>query len=300
MASYIQYLERHQIDDQKWDRCIDESPDGLIYGYSFYLDIMARNWSGLVLDDYKHVMPLTWNRKWGLSYLYQPAFTASLGVFSTVKGARRTADFISAIPSRFKLIEIDLNAGNRDLQSPERVNYILSLQPTYEALFNGFRESTKRNIRKAVQLNCRYETGIDIDPIIALAQEQSKSFSNLGEDEYGRFRNLFAALKKRGKALTAGVFTERGELVASCVYFFSHKRAYYILVGNHPNGKTLGASHFLIDRFIYGHAGEDLTLDFEGSDIRNLAFFYSSFGAMVEKYPTLRINRLPWWARIFK
>ena len=27
---------------------------------------------------------------------------------------------------------------------------------------------------------------------------------------------------------------------ASCVLFFSHNRAYYILAGNHPNGKPLG------------------------------------------------------------
>ncbi|HRG24810.1 MAG TPA: hypothetical protein PLL23_10470, partial [Chitinophagaceae bacterium] len=69
---------------------------------------------------------------------------------------------------------------------------------------------------------------------------------------------------------------------------------------NHPNGKTIGASHALIDAFIADYAGQDLLLDFEGSDIRNLAFFYSSFGAIQEIYPALKINRLPFYLKWLK
>ena len=101
-------------------------------------------------------------------------------------------------------------------------------------------------------------------------------------------------------ATTYGIFSNQNELMASCVFFFSHNRAYYILVGNHPNGKTTGASHALIDGFIKDHAGENMLLDFEGSDIPNLAFFYSSFGAPLEIYPALKINRLPFYLRWMK
>ena len=34
-------------------------------------------WDALVLDDYAAVMPLTWRRKYGTRYLYQPAFTTA-------------------------------------------------------------------------------------------------------------------------------------------------------------------------------------------------------------------------------
>jgi hypothetical protein len=100
-------------------------------------------------------------------------------------------------------------------------------------------------------------------------------------------------------ATTYGI-SLNNELVASCVFFFSHGRSYYILVGNHPNGKTIGASHMLIDAFIKDHAGEKNILDFEGSDIRNLAFFYNSFGAENEIYPALKINRLPFYLKWLK
>jgi hypothetical protein len=66
-------------------------------------------------------------------------------------------------------------------------------------------------------------------------------------------------------------------------------------VGNHPGGKAIGASHALIDAFIKDHAGKKMLLDFEGSDIPNLAFFYSSFGAVEEEYAALKMNRLPFF-----
>jgi hypothetical protein len=101
-------------------------------------------------------------------------------------------------------------------------------------------------------------------------------------------------------ATTYGIISPHGELIASCVFFLSHNRAYYILVGNHPNGKTIGASHALIDEFIKDYAGKNMLLDFEGSDIPNLAFFYSSFGATQEKYPSIKWNRLPFYLRWMK
>ena len=83
MSSYfpIRDVLHKEIDFIKWDNCISNAPNGLIYGYSYYLDHMASQWDALVLNDYEAVMPLTWNRKYGIHYLYQPFLTAQLGVF---------------------------------------------------------------------------------------------------------------------------------------------------------------------------------------------------------------------------
>src|SRR5690349_23398356 len=112
----IQYLKREEIDSNRWDKCIEKADNGLIYAYSFYLDHMADNWDALVLGDYEAVMPLTWRRKFGIYYLYQPFVTASLGVFTTLPiDETLMATFIDQIPRKFKLIDIDLNTGNNAL-----------------------------------------------------------------------------------------------------------------------------------------------------------------------------------------
>ncbi|MGN6419106.1 MAG: hypothetical protein ACTHMC_16530 [Pseudobacter sp.] len=294
----IQYLTREQLDIHKWDQAIAAAPNGLPYAYSTYLDHMSRHWSALVLNDYEAVMPLTWNKKYGIAYLYQPAFTAQLGIFGQNLSAGLVKDFISAIPKEFRLIEIELNHANTSQNIAGlslRNNYTLNLRSSYETLSSQYRDNIKRNIKKAHQLNLRYETGIPVADVITLSKSQMQSISNLTDSDYQHFQSLFNQLVNQQKAIACGVYNAANELIASCAYVISNDRACYIMVGNHPNGRTNGASHFLIDRFIHQHAGQPLLLDFEGSDIRNLAFFYSSFGATLETYASLRMDRLPWY-----
>jgi len=300
----IQYITYNKIDKQQWDHCISTADNGLIYAYSFYLDAMSENWDALILNDYEAVMPLTWKKKYGITYLYQPFFTACLGLFGKNISAQQLDDFLKAIPAKFKYWDIYLNHSNvfslKDFNLYERMNYVLSLQPSYETLLGNFRDNIKRNIKKAQQLNCVIQKDIKIDAVIELSKQQLKSFAPINNNDFDRFKKLYHYLHQQHKAITYGVYTSAKELVASCVFFFSHDRAYYILVGNHPNGRTIGASHALINAFIEDYAGQKLLLDFEGSDIRNLAFFYESFGATQEKYAGIKLNRLPFWAKWMK
>jgi len=298
-VSSIQYLTRSQIDTKKWDRCISIAANGRIYAFSVYLDAMSANWDALVLNDYEAVMPLTWNRKYGIRYLYQPFLAAQLGVF----GSNEVQAFIKAIPGHFSYIDIYLNSANTNAVNGNAVllrdNYVLNLNHPIEKLVTAYRENIRRNIKKAKQSGCIVVKDFEVETVITLAAAQMQLHDKKVEENTRRFRQLYKVLKAENKATTYGISLQ-GEIIASCVFFFSHKRAYYILVGNHPNGKTIGASHALIDAFIADHAGQNLLLDFEGSDIRNLAFFYSSFGATQEIYPALKINRLPFYLKWLK
>ena len=68
----IRYLTHNQIDTRRWDECIAQSPNGLVYAWSWYLDVVHPSWEALVEDDYETVMPLTGNKKFGVNYLFQP------------------------------------------------------------------------------------------------------------------------------------------------------------------------------------------------------------------------------------
>jgi len=300
----IRYLQQNEINKQKWDECIANASNGLVYAYSYYLDTMSKNWDALVLNDYEAVMPLTWNKKYRVRYLYQPAFTASLGIFGNNLHQKLIEHFLQSIPEKFKLVEIAMNHGNIFIASSDiktiRNNYTLSLNKDYAELQSSYKENIKRNIKKAQQLGCTIKKNIPVDDVINLSKPAMQLLTNVKDDDYKNFEKLYHLLHQQNRAITCGVYSPNKELVASCVYFFSHNRAYYILVGNHPNSKALGASHFLIDSFIKDHCNLNLTLDFEGSDIRNLAFFYSSFGASLETYPFLKINNLPKWVKWMK
>src|ERR1035437_3046922 len=135
----IHYFKHNEIDKIKWDHYIDRSAHNLIYAYSWYLDIVSPNWEALVEDDYKLVMPLTGNKKYGIHYLYPPYFAQQLGVFSKDKLSQtKVEEFLNAIPQHYKFLEINLNTHNTfDLpgfQIKKNTNIELSLDSPYEAL----------------------------------------------------------------------------------------------------------------------------------------------------------------------
>lgn len=302
-STAIRFIKRKELDAVRWDETISKAPNGLVYSFSFYLDHMAEHWDALVMGDYETVMPLTWKKKFGVCYLTQPFLTAQLGVFGEKVDGALVEKFLSLIPSRFKYWDIYLNHGNIHDTSKfglyTRTNYILSLAPDKETLFSSYNENSKRNIKKAQQAGCSVVRDIRADIVIGLAVQQMKVRSGETTDHIERFRKLYAALHARQMAITYGIVIN-DVIVSAAVFFYGNGRAYYILVGNDPAGRATGSSHALIDAFIKDHAGNNILLDFEGSDIPSLASFYSGFGAVEEKYAAIKQNNLPFFLRWMK
>lgn len=296
---HIQYLRYEEIDFKKWDDCIDRAKNGLIYGYSWYLNGLCKQWDALIMGDYKAVMPLPWRRKWSVCYLYQPYFCASLGMFSSIPlTANLINDFLKAIPSKFKYWDICLNSGNIPdglvFSTRIRNNYTLSLENDYDSIFQHYRSHIKRNLKKASNEHFALCDKTKAYEAIELAMPTMHRHASITQQDWDGFLNVVTEAKKRNACEIWGVRLKGETLLASAIFFYSHQRWYYILAGTRPNGKTLGASTYLMDQFIAKHAGSKALLDFEGSDAPSVAFFYSSFGATVEQYPALKLNRLPW------
>ena len=110
----IQYLTYQEIDFTKWDFCIAQSANKLIYVEANYLNKIATNWDAIVLNDYDAVMPLIWRKKMGIRYLYQPAFLQQAGIYSKYNLTEEiTEAFISLASTHFKFAEISINYANK-------------------------------------------------------------------------------------------------------------------------------------------------------------------------------------------
>jgi hypothetical protein len=293
----INYCKRSELDVQKWDNCINAADNGLVYALSTYLDHMAVNWDALVLGDYDAVMPLTWNKKYGIYYLFQPFLCASLGLFGRNIDQALLEEFLRAVPKRFRYFDIYLNPGNNfnvpGFPFQPRMNHELSLRPSYDDLKAGYRNSYKQLLKRFYLGGNQAEKNISIEEVTELARQQLNPLFNVPEVDYQKFSGLYTHLQSTGKAQTYGVRDKQGSLLASGCFIYHNDRVYYVLAGNHPNGRTLGASHAMLDTFIQDHASQNLTLDFEGSDVSRIAFFFKGFGARELPYPGLRLNRLP-------
>lgn len=302
----IQHLSHEQIDKKKWDETIARSFNGMVYAYSWYLDVVAPDWEALVDDNYQTVMPLTCRTKYGINYLFPPFFVQQLGVFSSQKlDSDRVKEFINAIPEKYKLIEITLNSFNRleegDYIIKENTNYELDLIQPYEQLYANYNDNLKRNVKKAKKNQLSVNRKVAPDEVIKLFKDnRGKQVGNFKSADYKRLKNLMQVATQNGKGQLWGVNTKDGQLCAGAFFVESNDRAIFLFSGLSELGKQQGAMPYLIDQFINSNSEKRLTLDFEGSNDTGLAKFYKSFGSRECVYLFVGINRLPFYLRWLK
>jgi len=301
----ISYLKQDEIDIKKWDNCIAGSINGIVYAYSWYLDVVSEKWEALVLGDYETVMPLTYNKKFGISYLYQPAFTQQLGVFSSQNLSEEIVfRFIKSIPKKYSFVEICLNKFNlisqvNGIRVKQKITYELELIQDYESLFRRYKKNTIRNIRKAIQNKITIVPGLKPNDVLNLI-DSSRNKQGHTEKDLATIRRLIAGAGRKKSGQLYGAYTDKNDLCAAGFFVHSNKKVCFILSVASDEAKESGAMFLLIDEFIKQYASRNMILDFEGSNIESIARFYAGFGAKPSNYPAIKINKLFYPLRLIK
>ena len=299
---HIRYIPRDSIDTSKWDHCIDNSKNGLIYAESLYLDNMAKHWDGLVLNDYEAVMPLVWNKKWTIQYLYQPPLTPQLGIFSQKNIPHGLIEaFIKEIESRFKFAEIFFNYDNSHRIFQLRHNFILNLERSYERLASQYKIDLQKNLKRANRFEFVYTADFNLEEALQLHEHFYKNKTpHVRNNDYANFFKLCVRLQQVQKAEIRALLTEEKDWLSVVLLFKKKNRIYLIESTTSKKGRQMQANHFLLDAVIREFAGKDLILDFVGSDIPGIAHFYKNFGSVEQPYFFYKLNRLAWPARVLK
>jgi hypothetical protein len=301
----IRYLSHAEIDQAKWDLCIEQSPNGLVYGFSWYLNIASPQWEALILDDYLAVMPLTAHRKFFIWYLSQPFFTQQLGIFTKQAVSQEILQsFLQAIPAKFRFIDIQLNEQNQllnpKIKMRKRRNYVLDLAKPYDKITKEYNTQSKRNLKKAKKYELLIQSISTSETVSFYKLHKALSTKGVKEADYQRLQQLMDKASEQQKIICKGVFDKSGELLAAGA-FLAHKNRIIFLLGNGSElGKEKGAMTYLMDNIIFLFSDHRMILDFEGSEIEGIARFFRSFGAEKRNYYRYKLNRLPWILRLFK
>ncbi|RLD62641.1 MAG: hypothetical protein DRJ01_05795, partial [Bacteroidetes bacterium] len=171
----IIHLKHNEIDKLKWDKCIIRSYNGIIYAFSWYLDVISSDWEALIVGDYDIIFPIIPKQKFFINYLYQPLFTQQLGVFSYKKlNSKIIEEFINAIPKKYIFFEINLNTfnniSNNKYKITQKVTHELDLIRPHEKLVQNYSTNTKRNINKAKKNDLKVFRKIPVKEFIAFKQ----------------------------------------------------------------------------------------------------------------------------------
>ncbi|NVO09078.1 MAG: hypothetical protein HXX16_03860 [Bacteroidales bacterium] len=299
----ISYVQHNNIDFSKWDDCINCSLNGIVYAYSWYLNIVADEWDALIGDDYKAVFPLVKGGKYGVQYLYQPLFTQQLGVFSPVKiDSQDIKLFLDLIPKKIQYQVINFNTFN-NLENIsgevfERITYQFDLIQPYFNLSSNYNDNTKRNISKSIAM------GVNINKMLSVADyvhfKRQNLIVPLKSDQIERLNRIMVHALEKGVGEIYAAFTSQRELCAAAFFIRSNDKVIYLSAVSNELGRANRAMFALVDQFINDYSESHLVLDFEGSSIENVARFYAGFGAKKCKYQQLIVNRLPWYLKLFK
>ncbi len=301
----ISYLLHKQIDKKKWDVCISTAVNGLIYAKSYYLDNIANNWDALILNDYEAVMPLTWRRKFGIPYLYQPPFTQQLGIFFKELPVAEILDlFTAALQKHYKFAEIYVNYCNTAAfygLCTARTNYVLNIDRDYAAIYNSYEDGFTKSLRRIAKFKFQYKQSHNITEAIVLYQNlYGQRVLHLSKKDYRCFIALCFSLLYRQQLFIRQVTDAEGRLLALSLLFADDKRLYNIISCVTDDGRRLEANYFLYDNIIKEFCEKGLVLDLEGSDIKGVGDFYTKMNPKNEPYAFLKYNHLHPLLRLVK
>ena len=290
----MEFLKRHQIEDEKWNQCILQSPNGLIYGLTWFLDELTSNWCAFVIekeDVYEAVFPVPYKRKFGVKYVCPPFFIQQLGLFSLDYSIANENKVMSLLKQKFKFIELNLNYKAE--RGEIRKNLVLRLNMAYTDIKNLFSTNHIRNLKKSEKSGLKIIKNSSPENIISLFRSDRgsniKTYSNL---DYQNLLNLCATASSKNALISLGV-EQDSVLICGGVFMKFKNRIIFLFSGNSNVGKDKGALFFLLNTVIKMYANSGYILDFEGSQNEGLSRFYKGFGAYEENYRFLKINNLP-------
>lgn len=293
----IKVTSRANIDDLKWNRCIENAHNESIYGYSWYLDCVSETWFALILNDYEAVFPLIFKRKMGIRYLNQTCFYQRTAIFSSaILPAADIIRFYKAIPFRYVLRDfcVDEYSYLSTMKGESKVNLVLPLHSSEVLLKAGYHKNTNRNIKKAQGENIVIRKDVDVDRIVKVFKENRAQTLGMhfSDADYGKIKSLMQYGLTNNNGVIYAAFNENEIFLGAVFFMYSKNRIYYLFSGVTTEGQQKRALFALVDFFISQHQNTNKMLDFEGSMSEGVARFYAGFGAQTETYYHLRTSLL--------
>lgn len=302
----LAYIEHSKIDFQKWDSTISKSVNGIVYAYSWYLDIVSPGWDAIINDDYETVMPVTITRKAGSKFFVQPLLTQQSGVFSgKLISPEIVEEFLVFAQQHFRYININLNKYNKinaqKFTVKEYQTYELDLIQPYLKLYQKYSTNAKRNLRKAIDNRLSIVNSVTPNQLIDLIKNNlGEKVPELKEHQYNNIRKILSFSLQHGISEIIGAYTDKNELCSAGFFLSANNKSIYLFGGSDETGKENSAMFLIMDYFIKKNAEKNVILDFEGSNYPGLARFYAGYGALPSKYFNFKVNNLPWYLKPFK
>jgi hypothetical protein len=260
---------------------------------------MADSWDGFIADDYRLVMPVPWRKKYGIKYCYNVPFIQQLGVFGKNFKPEEVDPFINKLNETFSYGDYAFNYLNQVKTAKQSNNYILLLSSKYEVLKQFYLSHLEKNLHKAKKFSLQYEAGEIQETIELFKKIYANRIKNITAKDYESF-SVLCKLKQQENEVVVRKITSNNQLLASVLLMKYERRYYNLMMCVTETARQQSAGAVLYNELIKEFSYNGMMIDFEGSDIAGIEFFYKGFGAVNQPYYKLHLNTLPFPLRLFK
>ncbi len=320
----IRILSQEEIDFKKWDKCIDSSLNGTVFGHSWYLNLVCENWGALVLDDYETIMPLPLGSVLNNPAVISPCLAPQLGVFSPRLPAPEIIDtFLSLLRSRYRYIRIGLNKYNLISDETFKIktarSYNMDLVHSHSKLCQAYSRETKQTIQTGLSNKVTVMNGVPFQEFIRFYQSLCNGSSKINKENfYNTLRRIisFSILHRFGELY--GAYSAENNLTSAAFVIRTSQRIILLVSAMKHDPAGISAFSILLDHLLKQYAEKKLTLDFEilpcpgrylqmgksSSDkmdfMRLFDTVYTGLGANIFNYPIILYNRFPWYIKMLE
>ncbi|MCG7281883.1 hypothetical protein MHJ94_11335 [Chryseobacterium taklimakanense] len=294
----IKIIKYNEIDFDQYSRLLEKAIQNTDYADHQFLNIVSnRQWFLLVYGNYEAIMPVSYVRKYGFTFVLMPKLCQQLGVFSEKDDPNINQKFYDFLDQNFLVAIYAFNGDNQFLQQVQKKSSYLIQKNDYSTVKKNYSTHRRRNVRIIGDLveNIKVKKDwheIDRSFFIKNIKGTSKGADNL------HYFQLFKKLLENNIGQLR--ILEFKNDVQSFVYLYEGKnRRYLSLFINrfpqiNPNFPSIMIDHCL-QEFI-----ADKDFDFMGSEIENVAKFNERFGSFSYQYPLLSNDKFTLLKKLWK
>jgi hypothetical protein len=275
----IKRLKYHEIDFEKYTRCLESSEQKNWYAQKEVLDELSGNWELLVYGDYEAIMPVHIKKKLGFNFVHMPLFCQQLGIFSKIDDSKINDQFLQFLKNKYKVFLYSFNHNNIFSENlDKRKNYIVPISDYVILRRKKYFKGRKSTAKWAQHLFYK-EIHLDTDCFLFI----EGNFKGLDKrDDFDKLKSYLHFLKKKNTLKICGAYLE-DKLINVAILVSESQQLSLLALFNDENFKDENGPSFLIDRILNLYIHEK-KFNFMGSNIRGIELFFKSFGGELHDY----------------
>lgn len=284
----IRHLKYHQIDFEKYTRCLENSAQYKYCAQKNYLDVTSsKQWSLLVYGDYDAVMPLPYIRKAGIKIVINPRLCQQLGVFSKEDSKATNQMFLNFLKKNYAVWYYAFNDSNEfEEQLHQKKNFLISPK-NYEEVYKSYSPKRKRKLRLdddvLINSEIKYLSFEEAEPFI------NQHMQSGADGDTAAYLRIFKEFYASGNMIFPAFFF-KGNIINLLALYYDNYTVALLGTVNDPEHLKLSGASVLIDKMLSKNIADKI-FDFEGGDLPNIEEFFRGFRPELRPYPMVKYSK---------